>query len=148
MSSLPYNINSINWGKLSDIKSLTEIHPTRQFDNALLFFYIFLFITVLAVSLMILSRRLSKDSFPKKRFFRSVWQTLLVESLLGFILLLSRLYQIPFISARLWLVALFVTVFAMVIYFIDYYQHNLPGNIKTYDEEQLRMKYLPKKKKK
>lgn len=148
MSPLPYNINSIDWGKLSDIKFLSEIKPPKQFDYAFAFFYLFLALTILAISLMVLSSKLSNGLPPRKKFFRNAWLTLFIESLLGFMLLLSRLYQIPFISSRLWLVALIVIIFSMAIYLSDYYRKILPGDIKKYKEEQLRLKYLPKKKKK
>jgi len=64
---------------------------------------------------------------------------------LGGVLLFARRIGIAYLAAPIWIVSWVICVISFLAYIWGEYRHHLPGELQTYEQEKLRKKYLPRK---
>jgi len=123
---------------------LFNLNPGHQFAYLLPLSIIFGFFLVGGAILVFLARRLSNVVY--KKFLSRVYNLLFTIGFVGFLLIFFRYENIYFLSARFWLIVLFITgaIWAIIIFY--YGIKKLPQEVQRYQEMLRKEKYLPKQK--
>ncbi len=102
---------------------------------------------ILIGGLSLLAYNLLNSGFSstKRRFFNKVVWWITPFGVLGWLLVLSRLYGIVFFSARFWWVVWLVCLLASLIYLWREYK-KIPSKELAVQTYQLKKRYFPKKK--
>lgn len=60
----------------------------------------------------------------------------------GLLFAVAAVFQVPVLSARIWLVALFLVGLLVVAYLVYYLRARLPGQMAEYQQEMVRQRHL------
>lgn len=87
-----------------------------------------------------------KLTAPESKFFNKIIFWTIGFGPLGWLLILFRKFQIPFLSARILWVLWLISFLGVLLYLFIYYRNKLPVQKQKFFSYQLKKRYFPKKK--
>ncbi|MBI2263121.1 hypothetical protein HYU72_00515 [Candidatus Berkelbacteria bacterium] len=130
----------MDFKKLFNFDYLFNPYPSADFFFAKPLLVFFSIILVLALATYF---TLKKPPYQKLK--KGLFRLFLSCSLTGFVLLFFRNQAIPYFSMRVWLILFFIIYDIWALFILFYLARKLPFEIRQYQKQLEKEKYLPKK---
>ena len=84
---------------------------------------------------------------PKWEFLKKITRETFILIVVGAVLVFSRRIGVAYLSSSVWVLAWIFILFSFIGYWYSDYKFHLPRRVEQFEKQQVKKKYLPKRKK-